>query len=159
MVLVTALTIALASPDPQVAACRARYPRNTITCADLRPVFQAAARDHNLDPHLLEAVAWVESRCDPCALSHANARGVMQFIPTTWRLVQRHLPVHDPHHPADSIAAGAFYLAALLRWAGGDVVRALAAYNAGPVLGAGSDEQRARYAGAVLGRYERVGGP
>jgi hypothetical protein len=62
--------------------------------------------------------------------------GLMQLMPAT----ARDLGVSDPFHPAQNIRGGVKYLAALLARFDHDVVRALAAYNAGP-------ERVARYKG------------
>ena len=97
--------------------------------------FHAAAKDTGVDVHLLKAVARVESGFDPRAVSKAGAKGLMQLMPAT----ARHLGVTDVFDPAESIRAGASYLAGLLNRFHGDLVRALAAYNAGPAAVARHD--------------------
>jgi soluble lytic murein transglycosylase-like protein len=89
-------------------------------------VDQAATRA-GLHPNLVNAVAWAESRHNPAAVSPKGARGVMQLMPAT----ARELGV-DPDDPAQNILGGALYLRAQLDAFGGDLVKALAAYNAGP---------------------------
>ncbi len=90
--------------------------------------FHRAAKDTGVNVDLLKAVARVESGFDPRAVSQAGAKGLMQLMPAT----ARHLGVTDVFDPAESIEAGASYLAGLLNRFHGDLVRALAAYNAGP---------------------------
>lgn len=85
-----------------------------------------AARAHGLDPGLLRAVAWRESRGNNAAVSVKGALGVMQLMPAT----AASLGV-DPRDPEANINGGAAYLAAQLA-AFGRVDLALAAYNAGP---------------------------
>jgi soluble lytic murein transglycosylase-like protein len=86
-----------------------------------------AAAGAALSPDLLEAVAWRESRLYANAVSPAGAIGEMQLMPGT----AKDLRV-DPHDGRQNLIGGAHYLAGLLRRYDGDVVRALAAYNAGP---------------------------
>lgn len=81
---------------------------------------------HGLDPALLQAVAWQESRGRMSAVSVKGALGVMQLMPTT----AAELGV-DPRDLASNIRGGAMYLRRQLdRF--GSVPLALAAYNAGP---------------------------
>ena len=114
----------------------------------------AAAARHDLSPALLEAVVWQESRWRPAAVSSKGAVGLMQLMPGT----ARELGV-DPRDPLANLEGGARYLRAQLNRFGGDVERALAAYNAGPgrVMRAGGvpniPETRA-YVAAVLGRLQ-----
>ena len=43
-------------------------------------LFSAVGSKRNLDPALLKAIAWCETRLDPCAQSPVGARGLMQFM-------------------------------------------------------------------------------
>lgn len=86
-----------------------------------------AATDFGVPEALLRAVIHAESAFRPGALSHANAQGLMQLIPAT----AERFGVADPWDPAQNIRGGAEYLAWLLRHFEGDVVKALAGYNAG----------------------------
>jgi soluble lytic murein transglycosylase-like protein len=91
-------------------------------------IFQAAER-HGLDPALIAAVVRAESAFDPRAVSHKGARGLMQLMPAT--AGRFGLAIDEIHDPAKNLDAGARYLAWLIQRFGGDVLRALAAYNAG----------------------------
>lgn len=93
----------------------------------LRPHFDAASTSFELSAELIEAVAWAESRFDQAAVSQAGARGVMQLMPGT----ARELGV-DPRDPRANIHGGTGYLRMLLNRYAGDIVKTLAAYNAGP---------------------------
>ena len=81
-----------------------------------------------LDPHLLSAVIWAESRCNPRAVSPKGAQGLMQLMPAT----ARQYAVADPFDPLQNINGGARYLRDLLQMFAGNLELALAAYNAGP---------------------------
>lgn len=85
-----------------------------------------AAR-YDLSPALIEAVVWQESRWHPDAVSPAGALGLAQLMPGT----ARQLGV-DPRDPAANLEGGARYLRMQLDAFGGDIEKALAAYNAGP---------------------------
>ena len=85
-----------------------------------------AAGKAELSPDLVEAVAWRESNIRPRVVSRAGAVGEMQLMPGT----ARDLGV-DPYDSRQNFSGGAAYLSGLLKRYDGDVVRALAAYNAG----------------------------
>jgi soluble lytic murein transglycosylase-like protein len=89
---------------------------------------RAAAVRHRVPVQLIHAVVHAESRFDPCAVSRAGARGLMQLMPDTAAM----LGVHDSFDPRSNVNGGARYLRALMDRFGGDVRLALAAYNAGP---------------------------
>ncbi|HSD67852.1 MAG TPA: lytic transglycosylase domain-containing protein, partial [Vicinamibacteria bacterium] len=94
---------------------------------DLREIAAAAARRHGLDPELVLAVASVESGFRPQAVSPKGAQGLMQLMPRT----AGSLGVEDAFDPAQNLDGGARHLGQLLTLFGGDLERALAAYNAG----------------------------
>lgn len=85
------------------------------------------AAKYDISPALLEAVVWQESRWNPAAVSPVGARGLAQLMPGTAR--QMGVNPHDPHA---NLEGGARYLRMQLDAFGGDVEKALAAYNAGP---------------------------
>ena len=89
----------------------------------------SAARMHNIDAGLLRAVMHHESAFRPCAVSIKGAVGLMQLMPATIS----QFGVTDPLDAAQSTYAGAGLLRILLDRYDGDVVKTLAAYNAGPV--------------------------
>lgn len=87
----------------------------------------AAAR-YNLDPTLIHSVISIESNFNPKAVSHKNARGLMQLMPRTAEL----MGVKDSFDPGQNIDGGAHYLSDLMKKYRNDLTLALAAYNAGP---------------------------
>jgi soluble lytic murein transglycosylase-like protein len=88
----------------------------------------AAAKKYNLDPALLAGLVKQESGFNPNAGSPAGARGLTQLMPAT----AAGLGVTNVLDPAQNLEGGAKYLRQQLDAFGGDVTRALAAYNAGP---------------------------
>ena len=93
---------------------------------DLEVSLTRAARQYQVDPGLLRAVAWQESRGNRSAVSPKGALGIMQLMPGTAALLGV-----DPRDPEANIRGGAAYLSRQLA-AFGSVPLALAAYNAGP---------------------------
>ena len=94
--------------------------------ARFRPAFVRAARDTGFQLSMLVAVAQVESRFEPNARSSADARGLLQVLPSTAAALNL-----SADTPASNVLAGARYLRQLLdRYSRTDL--ALAAYNAGP---------------------------
>jgi soluble lytic murein transglycosylase-like protein len=94
--------------------------------APFRSAFAEAAAKTGVPLSLLVATAYVESRMDPSAKSHAGAHGLLQLMPATARELRL-----DRDDPATNVLAGARYLRQMLdRF--GSVDLALAAYNAGP---------------------------
>ncbi|MCI7541349.1 MAG: lytic transglycosylase domain-containing protein [Veillonellaceae bacterium] len=94
---------------------------------DLATMVQEAARDQNVDARLVNAVAQAESGGDQSAVSPVGAIGVMQLMPDT----AAGLGV-NPYDKKQNIEGGAKYLREMLDTFGGDVKKAVAAYNAGP---------------------------
>jgi len=82
---------------------------------------------YDLSPSLIEALVWQESRWRTGALSPVGARGLAQLMPGTARLLGV-----NPDDPHANLEGGARYLRQQLDTFGGDLEKALAAYNAGP---------------------------
>ncbi len=91
-----------------------------------RPAFTRAVRDTGLPLAMLVAVGQVESNLRADARSSADARGLLQVMPSTAAELRL-----NADRPASNVLAGARYLRHLLRrFHSTDL--ALAAYNAGP---------------------------
>ena len=96
--------------------------------AQLRALADGIARREGVDPKLLTAIVEAESGWDPTARSKAGALGLAQLMPDT----ARGLGVTSPLDPEQSLTGGAKYIKQMLAEFGGDVTKAVAAYNAGP---------------------------
>ncbi len=101
------------------------------------PPLRARSADYKLEKPLVLAMIRQESAFHTTAKSHANARGLMQLMPATARLVARQL--HIPYSksrltgdPQYNMLLGQAYVAGLIDEFEGSYVLSLAAYNAGP---------------------------
>lgn len=88
---------------------------------------QRHAERERVDPRLVKSVMLVESNFNPRAVSRKGARGLMQLMPGT----ARRYGVRDSFDPHENIRGGTAYLSDLLGMFDGDLIRTLAAYNAG----------------------------
>lgn len=95
---------------------------------DLSALVQSASEQSQVDADFIASVIRAESANNPHAVSHKGARGLMQLMPAT----ANKLGVKDSFDPADNVDGGARYLRELLLLYDNDMVKALAAYNAGP---------------------------
>lgn len=117
----------------------------TTRHAGLDQLIVTNATRHEIDPLLIYLVMQQESGFNQRAVSRAGARGLMQLMPGTARM----LGVRNIHDPVENIEAGTRHLKNLLQRYGGDVNLALAAYNAG-------EEAVARYGNRVPPYRETV---
>ena len=98
-----------------------------IISGDTNSLIKEAAARYQVDPRLVAAVAQTESGGNQEAVSPAGAVGVMQLMPET----AAGLGV-NPYDKRQNIEGGAKYLRQMMDTFGGDVQKAVAAYNAGP---------------------------
>jgi soluble lytic murein transglycosylase len=108
---------------------RARYP------LEYEHIIRVHAANHGLDPALVAAVVYVESRFDPNATSAAGALGLMQLLPDTAKGIAARtggdrFVVADLRDPEINVRYGSWYLDHL-REKYGDMRLALAAYHDG----------------------------
>ncbi len=119
----------VADPPPPATAVTAPIPvpvPKTLPATDTRAMLREAAAHSGLPAAFVESVARTESGFNPAAVSPKGAIGVMQLMPDTAKKLGA-----DPNDPAQNIEAGARLLRDLLIKYDGDVVKSLAAYNAG----------------------------
>jgi soluble lytic murein transglycosylase len=99
-------------------------------------IIRQQARDKGLDPALIAAVIYTESRFRDGQVSNAGAQGLMQITPATAHEIARRsggtqFEIRDLETPQVNISYGAWYLRYLLGRYGGNATLALAAYNGG----------------------------
>ena len=94
----------------------------------LATLISRASRRYGVDEGLIKAVIQAESNFKTTAVSSAGAQGLMQLMPAT----AAGLGVTDSFNPEQNVMAGTRFLKDLLNRYGGDVDKALAAYNWGP---------------------------
>ena len=109
-------------PQTMAAEC------DPLPAAQIESLIEDSAKAESVSADLLRDVMRKESGFRPCAISWAGAQGLMQLMPATALQFQ----VSDPFDPKQNTAAGAKFLKSLLDRYGGDVAKALGAYNAGP---------------------------
>ncbi len=91
-------------------------------------LIREAAKRYSVSAQLVKAVVRAESAFNPRAVSRVGAKGLMQLMPA----LAKELGVTDPFDPRQNVMAGTKYLARMLNARNGNVVLALASYNAGP---------------------------
>ena len=110
-------------PAPAVAA-KLQAPQSSMNVAD---AVSAASDRYRLDPDLLNSVIRAESGFNPHAVSRKGAQGLMQLMPET----ASQLGVPNAFDPQANVDGGTRYLRELLERYNFDIIKALAAYNAG----------------------------
>jgi soluble lytic murein transglycosylase-like protein len=95
---------------------------------NLNEVINAISDRHHIDPDFINSVIHAESGFNAHAVSPKGARGLMQLMPQT----ASKLGVANSFDPRANVEGGTSYLSELLERYNYDVVKALAAYNAGP---------------------------
>jgi hypothetical protein len=146
----------VAAVDEHVVAATPETP--ALPSRDPKEMVRAAARRSGLPPEFVESVAQVESGFRPDAVSPKGALGVMQLMPGTAKTLGA-----DPHDTAQNIDAGTRLLRDLLIKYDGDVVKALAAYNAGEgavdkYQGMPPYNETRWYVKKVIDAYQKAGG-
>lgn len=116
--------LALSIEPEMLEAARREYFRTRVPFG---PIVYREAQRYGLEPELVAAVIEAESAFDPRAVSHRDARGLMQIVPATaaW------MGESNLNSPERNIMAGARYLDYLHRRFHGNLTLILAAYNAG----------------------------
>jgi soluble lytic murein transglycosylase-like protein len=135
-----------AAPSPKTGALRptsgvkpSAIPPRPV---DLSQVVNEASGRYRLDPDLVNSVIKAESDFKVRAVSPKGAQGLMQLMPGT----AAQLGVPNAFDPQANVDGGTRYLRELLERYNFDLVKALAAYNAGP--------QRVEQFGGVPPYYE-----
>jgi len=98
------------------------------SASDLNQAVNSASATYHLDPDLVNSVIRAESGFNVRAVSRKGAQGLMQLMPGT----ASRLGVADAFDPLANVGGGSRYLRELMERYHFDLVKALAAYNAGP---------------------------
>lgn len=114
-----------ASANPAAGVRFQATARSTPT--NLNEVVNSASDRYRLDPDLVNSVIKAESGFNVRAVSPKGARGLMQLMPET----ASQLGVPNAFDPQANVEGGTRYLRELLERYDFDLVKALAAYNAG----------------------------
>jgi soluble lytic murein transglycosylase-like protein len=114
------------APLPTAPAKVSESSRKALTEFD--ELIAVAALKYKMPVNLVRAVMHTESAFDPMAVSSVGASGLMQLMPQT----ARDMYVKDIFDVKDNIEGGVRYLRVLANEFDGDMVKMVAAYNAGP---------------------------
>ncbi|MGH2958641.1 MAG: lytic transglycosylase domain-containing protein, partial [Solirubrobacterales bacterium] len=119
----TATTAATQGANPQTTAER-------YTAGQVGDIGQSTGMSRSL----VQAVGWQESGFNNAAYSSADARGIMQIIPSTWEFINQNLAggTLSTTSAADNVRAGSLYLRYLYRLKGGDRDATIGSYYQGP---------------------------
>jgi soluble lytic murein transglycosylase-like protein len=113
---------------PVLASARLAKPQ-PLKPQELNEVINNISDRHHIDPDFISSVIHAESGFNQRAVSPKGAQGLMQLMPGT----ASKLGISNAFDPRANVEGGTKYLTELLERYNVDVIKALAAYNAGPL--------------------------
>lgn len=115
-------------PPPSPGAPARVTPSSSRQLTNFDDIIDEMAVKYRMPVNLVRAVMHAESAFNPNAISHVGASGLMQLMPAT----AREMYVKDIFDVRENIEGGTRYLRVLANEFDGDMVKMVAAYNAGP---------------------------
>jgi soluble lytic murein transglycosylase-like protein len=142
--------------QPPAPSVRTSAPNITSANSAVAQAIETSAAAHGISRDLAYAVAWHESRFRADAFSPKGAIGVMQLMPATARTLRV-----DPYDAVSNVEGGVTFLSRLMQRYDGDLVKTLAAYNAGPAAvdryrGIPPYRETQAYVASILGSLAKV---
>lgn len=113
----------LVKPSSSVSSTEKSYSKEEIT-----NIISKISAKHGVNEKLVRALIKQESGFNPSVVSKAGATGLMQLMPQT----AKSLGVIDAKDPIQNVDGGVRYLKSMMKKYNGNLILALAAYNAGP---------------------------
>lgn len=135
MALAADLAQTIGEPHNAVRVAKAALRKNVVLLKQGWPVRSVPA-NAAIEPALALAISRQESEFDATAVSSANARGLMQILPSTAAHIAKKMG--EPYNtsrlfePAYNMLLGSAYLGHMIENSGGGYITAIASYNAGP---------------------------
>ncbi|MDR1486954.1 MAG: lytic transglycosylase domain-containing protein [Deltaproteobacteria bacterium] len=139
----------------KVTVSSGQAPFRHLNIDSVKPFILKASNTYKVDPALIAAIIKAESNFDPKAISWVGARGLMQLMPNTAKLVG----CQDSFDPEQNIMGGTRYIRMMLNRFNGNVTLALAAYNSGPervskIMAVPEISETKNYVRTVVKNYE-----